>query len=62
MSEQKIPKAKVYVWRDPEMGEPGKPWKVGLLGWGDLLVIAHDAHTYAEAWEWLYATYLRDAD
>lgn len=57
----KIPKAKVYVWRDPEMGETGKPWKVGLMGWGDILIISYDAYTYAEAWEWLYANYIKDA-
>jgi hypothetical protein len=55
-----VPTAKVFVWKDAGMGEPNKPWKVGLMGWGDLLVITYDAVTYEEAWEWLYTNYKRD--
>jgi len=59
-SDEKVPNAKVYVWKDAGMGEPNHPWKVGLMGWGDILVIAHDAKTYEEAWAYLYANYKRD--
>ena len=54
-----IPTAKVFVWKDEEAGEPGLPWKVGLLGWGDVLVIVQDCLTYEDAWAFLYKNYKR---
>ena len=57
---QPVPNAKVYVWKDPEMGETGKPWHVGLIGWADMVIIHHSAVTHAEAWEWLHTNYKRD--
>lgn len=56
----KVQTAKVYVWKDPKMGEEGKPWKVGLMGWGDVLVIVQDCLTHDEAWAWLYENYKRE--
>ena len=55
-----IPTAKVYVFNNPKVGEEGKPWKVGVLGWGDIMIIHHDALTFEDAWQWLYENYKRE--
>lgn len=55
-----IPNAKVYVWKDPEMGETGKPWHVGVLGADGLVIISHSAYDHEGAWHWLHTNYKRD--
>lgn len=54
------PTAKVYVLKDPSIGEPGFDWKVGHLTWGDVFLVVYDAKTFTEAWEWLYENYVRE--
>lgn len=56
----KVPTAKVYVFKDPKMGDPEFDWKVCLQTWGDLMMVVHDAKTFEDAWAWLYANYKRE--
>lgn len=57
-----VPTAKVYVFKDPQMGDRGFDWKVCLMTWGELMVVVHDAKTFEDAWAWLYENYHRDND
>lgn len=62
MSESSVtsPKtAKVYVMKNPELGDPDFDWKVGSLI-GEVLIINHDANSFEEAWQWVHENYVRE--
>jgi hypothetical protein len=56
----KVPTAKVYVLKNPKVGDPEYDWKVGFITWGDVFLVVKDCKTFEEAWEWLYANYKRE--
>jgi hypothetical protein len=56
----KVPTAKVYVLKNPAIGEPGYDWKVGHLTWGDVFLVVYDALSFEDAWNWLYENYQRE--
>jgi len=55
-----VPTAKVYVFKDPTLGDPEYDWKICLEGWGEVMVVVYDAKTFEEAWQYLYENYQRE--
>ena len=60
MPQSDVPKAKVFVLKDPTIGNPEFEWKVGFVAGDDIFVVAHDAHSFEAAWAWLFVNYKRD--
>ena len=62
MGESSVTIARVIVYKEEHLLEVGElPWKVGTVGWNDLVIIHHEAETFVEAWEWLEQNYVREA-
>lgn len=53
-----IPTAKVYVFKNTEVGEEGKPWHVATDQLG-MVIIKKSFDTNVEAWAWLEENYVR---
>ena len=53
-----IPTAKVYVFKNPEVGEEGKPWHVATDQLG-MVIVNKSFLTHDEAWAWLEENYVR---
>lgn len=59
MTTDEIPTAKVYVFKNDEMGEEHKPWHVATDSSG-MVFITKSFADYASAWAWLEENYVRE--
>jgi hypothetical protein len=59
VSESSVKTAKVYVLKDPDMGDPEYDWKVCTEVYG-IITVVKDCATWSDAWTWLEENYVRE--